>query len=99
MEGSLKVAPVATIVSITNYFNNLPNMTYNLSKWTNERKSAASLYLQVTAWVSDMFCNFYSVKNNKTANNLTITKAWEKNKHRFGITKILGIFWCMFDSI
>jgi hypothetical protein len=45
--------------------------------------------LQVTAWVSDMFCNFDLVKNHKIAHNSTTTKANEKNKHRFGI---LGIF-------
>ncbi len=31
------------------------------------------------------------MKNNKIANNSTITKAREKNKHRFGIHRILEI--------
>jgi hypothetical protein len=35
-----------------------------------------------------MFCNFHSVKNHKTANNLATTEAIEKNKHRFGILVI-----------
>ncbi len=57
-----------------------------------EGKSAASFCLQVAAWVSDMFSNFYLVKNHKIANNSTTTTAREKNKHRFGILRILGIF-------
>jgi hypothetical protein len=32
-------------------------------------KLAASFYHQVAACVPDMFCNFYFVKNYKTANN------------------------------
>ncbi len=41
-------------------------------------ESAASLCRQVAAWVPDMFCNFYSVKNHKSAYNSTITNAREK---------------------
>ncbi len=37
-------------------------------------KSAASLCHQVTAWIPDMFCNFYSTENHK---NSTTTKARE----------------------
>jgi hypothetical protein len=44
----------------------------------NEGESAASFCLQVAAWVSDMFCNFYFVKNQKFADNSTITKARQK---------------------
>jgi hypothetical protein len=33
---------------------------------------------QVAAWVSDMFCNFYLVKNYRIANNLAATGAREK---------------------
>jgi hypothetical protein len=32
----------------------------------------------VAAWVSDMFCNFYLMKNHKIAKNSTTTKASEK---------------------
>jgi hypothetical protein len=38
-------------------------------------KSTASFCHQVAAWVSDMFCNFYLVKNHKIANNSTTNKA------------------------
>ncbi len=44
----------------------------------NEGKSAASFCHQVAAWVPYMFCNFYFVKNHKTANYSTTTKAREK---------------------
>ncbi len=50
----------------------------------------------VAAWFPDMFYNCYLVKNHKTANNSTTTKARENNKHRFGILRIL-IFLCMFE--
>jgi len=30
-------------------------------------KSAASFYRQVAAWVQDIFCNFYLLKNQKNA--------------------------------
>jgi len=36
-----------------------------------------------------MFYNFYLVRNYKTANNLTTDEAKEKNKHGFGILRIL----------
>jgi hypothetical protein len=32
----------------------------------------------VTAWVSDMFCNFHTLKNFKIVNNSTITQVREK---------------------
>jgi hypothetical protein len=44
----------------------------------DEGKSAGSFCRQVAAWVPDMFCNFYLVKNDKIANNSTTTKAREK---------------------
>jgi hypothetical protein len=44
----------------------------------NEGKSAASFYHQVAGWVSDMFCNFHLVKNQKMANNVAATEAREK---------------------
>ncbi len=44
----------------------------------NERESLASFCHQVAAWFPDMFCNFYLVKNHKTATNSTTTKAREK---------------------
>ncbi len=57
----------------------------------NQDKSAASLGRQVAAWVQDIFCGFYLVKNNKVANNSVTTKA-EKNKHRFRIIRIFKYF-------
>jgi hypothetical protein len=44
----------------------------------NEGKSAASFCRQVAALVTDMFCNFYFVKNHKIANNSVTTEAREK---------------------
>jgi len=44
----------------------------------NEWESPASFCHQVAAWFPDMFCNFYVVKNHKTATNSTTTKAREK---------------------
>ncbi len=44
----------------------------------NEGKSSASLGRQVAARFSDMFCNFYSVKNHIIANYSETTKAREK---------------------
>jgi hypothetical protein len=40
--------------------------------------SAASFYRQVAAWFSDIFCNFYLVKNHIIANSATTTEAIEK---------------------
>jgi hypothetical protein len=42
---------------------------------------------------SAMFCNFYLMKYHKIAKNSTTTKAREKNKHRFGILRILENFY------
>ena len=52
----------------------------DINNWflSNEGISAASFCCQVAALVSDMFCNFYSVKNNKIANNSATTLAGEK---------------------
>ncbi len=44
----------------------------------NEGKSATSFCQQVAAWVPDMFCNFYFVKNHKIAKKSTTTNAKEK---------------------
>ncbi len=44
----------------------------------NEGKSAASFCCQVAALVPDMFCNFYSAKNHKIANNSATSEAREK---------------------
>jgi hypothetical protein len=44
----------------------------------NEGESATSFCCQVSAWVPDMFCNFYSEKNHKIANNSAATEAKEK---------------------
>ncbi len=43
----------------------------------NYDKSAASVWHQVAAWVSDMISNFYVVNNHKIAINSRITKAIE----------------------
>jgi hypothetical protein len=45
---------------------------------SNKGKSAASFCRQVAALLTDMFCNFYLVKNHKITNNLVTTKAREK---------------------
>ncbi len=46
--------------------------------YTNEDKSAAHICHQVTAWVHDMFCNFYAAENHKIVDTLTIIEAREK---------------------
>jgi hypothetical protein len=43
----------------------------------NEGISAAYFCHQVAAWFTEMFCNFYLVKNHKIAINSTPTKAEE----------------------
>ncbi len=55
-------------------------------------KSAASFCHQVAAWFLDKFCNFYLVENCKIAKNSTTTKARDKNKHVYGILRILEVF-------
>ncbi len=55
-----------------------------LKSVNNEKKSAARFCHQVEARVPDMF---YLVKTHKIANNSATTEA-EKNKHRFGISRI-----------
>jgi hypothetical protein len=40
-------------------------------------KSAATFCCQVAAWVLDMFCYFYLMKDHKIAKNLTTTRARE----------------------
>ncbi len=45
---------------------------------TNWVKVAASFCHQVAAWLSDMLCNFYLVKNHKTANHFATAEAREK---------------------
>jgi hypothetical protein len=51
---------------------------YKLVSIINERKSAASFCHWVAALVSDMFCNFYVVKNHKMATYSATMKAREK---------------------
>jgi hypothetical protein len=46
--------------------------------YKNEGKSAASFCHLVAAWVPDMLCNFYLVKNHKITNNSKRTEAGEK---------------------
>jgi hypothetical protein len=48
-------------------------------RWSlNESESAARFIRQVAAWVTEMFRDFYIVKNYEVANNPTTTKAKEK---------------------
>jgi hypothetical protein len=44
----------------------------------NEGISAASFCRQVAALFPDLLCNFYLVKNHKTANNSATTETREK---------------------
>jgi len=46
----------------------------------------------MAAWLPDMFCNFYLVKNHKIAKNVTTTKAREKIITDLESLKILEIF-------
>jgi len=50
----------------------------------------------VAAQVSDMFCNFYLVKNHKIADNSTTTKVREKISTDLDSLEFLE---CMFDKI
>jgi hypothetical protein len=43
----------------------------------SQTKTAAIFCYQVAAWIPDMFCNFYLVKNCKIASNSTTTEARE----------------------
>jgi hypothetical protein len=49
-------------------------------------ESAAPFCRWVAAWLPNIFCNFYSVKTHKIANNLTATR---QIKHVCGVLKIL----------
>jgi len=63
-------------------------------------ESAARFCRQVAAWVPDVFCNFYLVKNYEIAQNSTTTKAREKNKHIFEIFPIFLVYvWANFKMI
>ncbi len=57
--------------------NHYMYVTVTRPGFLNEGKSAACFCCQVAACVTDMFCNFYLVKNHKIANNSTTTKARE----------------------
>jgi hypothetical protein len=46
--------------------------------WAYGGKSADSFCRQVAAWLADMFCNFYFMKNYIIAKNSTTRKAREK---------------------
>jgi hypothetical protein len=63
----------------------------------NEEKSAASFFCHMAAWLPDMYCNLYLVKNNKIDINSTTTEARIKNQHRFAILRILEFFFIIFD--
>jgi len=62
---------------------------FYLTAITIKDKSAAIFCPQVAAWVSDMFCNFYSVKTHKIAINSATSKTKEKKNLRFGVRTIL----------
>jgi len=50
--------------------------TAMLSQFFYHSDKLVSIYChQVAAWVPDMFCNIYLVKNHKIANNSTNTEA------------------------
>ncbi len=67
-----KIIPLAeTLVNLVYYCMRVTGIS-------NEGKSAASFCRQVAEWFTDMFCNFYLVKNHKIAKNSTTTKAREK---------------------
>jgi len=65
--------------------------------YCNQDKSAARFGRQLAGQVPNMFRNFYLVKSHIIANNSATTEPREKNKHRFGILRILKLFKCMFD--
>ncbi len=46
----------------------------------------------MAARATDMFCNFYLVKNHKIANDLITALRQAKNEHRFGILTNLEHF-------
>ncbi len=58
----------------------------------NERKSATSFCHQVAVMVSDMFCNFYLLKNFKIANNSATTEAREKISRYLASSEFQKIF-------
>jgi hypothetical protein len=65
--------------------------TEKLCKKLLYEKAAHKILVQLTALVSDMFCNYYLVKNHKIADSSATTEA----RHIFGILSILeqfGIF-------
>ncbi len=64
---------------------NLPSQKTLIFVWlylVNEGKSVASFCCLVAALVPDMFCNFYLVKNHKTAINLQVATTQAKEKIR-----------------
>jgi hypothetical protein len=65
--------------SLVNTIFKLIIMGYQTFKDDNEGKSAASYCHHVAAWIPDILCNFYFVKNHKFANKKsTTTNAREK---------------------
>jgi hypothetical protein len=58
----------------------------------NEGNSAASFCHQLAAWVPDMLCNFYLVKNHKIAKNSKTTNARKKMSTDL---ELLDFFSCM----
>jgi hypothetical protein len=77
-------------MSSVNSFQFISDPNPWVTNTVNEVKSAASFCCQVAAWFSNMFCNFYLMKNYKIAKNSTSTKA--RKKITFGIFRILDSF-------
>ncbi len=82
---------VSTVRYFCNQANSLPKrglyLLCRLQAWLSniilemfdiQDKSASSFCHQVAAWVSQMFCNCYFVKNHKLAKNSTTPEAKEK---------------------
>jgi hypothetical protein len=58
----------------------------------NWDKSAVIFHRQVTAWVPDVFCYFYLVKNAIIANNSTNPDVTEKNRADLKFKFLIKVF-------
>ncbi len=64
-----------------------------------EGKSVASFCHQVAAWVPDMFCNFYFVKNHKIVKNSRTTKARVKISTDLESFKFYNFYACIIKRV
>ena len=64
--------------SVLHHSNQQSGNLARRSEFVNQNNSAASFCCQVAAWVPDMFCYFYLVKNHKVATNSATIIAREK---------------------